>query len=131
MPDLMISGVWAGDLALTPSGDLQTVDGSQLGVQRVVRRLFTNRLALLFHPEYGGGLLAKIGRPISTRIIQAICRVQMFQEAAVAQNPPPRVTVSEIPRGSGSEFVNVAYQDRDTGAPMQLVFDPSVAPPSN
>jgi hypothetical protein len=132
MPDLNITNYgWGGDLSLTPSGDIQTVDGSAMGVQRVIRRLFTNPLSLIFHPEYGAGLLAKIGRPIAARTIQALCRVQMFQEAAVSQDPPPKVVDSEIPIGSGRQIINVTYQDRETGAPMLLSFDPTATPPSS
>jgi len=130
MADLSIGTTgWSSDLVLTPSGDIQTVDGSALGVQRVVRRLFTTPGALLFHPTYGGGLLAKIGRAIAARTVLGVVRAQMYQEAVVAQDPPPQISVDEIPPGSGRQIISISYQDAQTGGPMLIQFDPSVAPP--
>ncbi len=124
MPDLAIGPYgWSGDLALTVSGDIMPVDGSDLGVQRVIRRLLTAENAVLFHADYGAGLLAKIGSPIPARRILGIVRSQMFREAAVSQEPPPNIAVNEIPAGSGRQVVSIHYQDRQSGAPMVLSFD--------
>jgi hypothetical protein len=122
---------WAGDLVLSPSGDLVTVDGSALGVQRVIRRLFTTPQALLMHPEYGAGLLAKIGSPISVRTILGLVRAQMFKEAAVAQSPPPQIRVREVPEGSGRQVVAISYTNRNTGGPMLIQFRPGVTEPTH
>ncbi|HZT90249.1 MAG TPA: hypothetical protein VFA12_20080 [Stellaceae bacterium] len=117
---------WAADLVQTPSGDLQTVDGSALGTQRVIRRLLTPKRALLAHPEYGAGLPEKIGSTRNVRTITGIVRAQMYQEAAVAHSPQPAVEIQEIPAGSGEQIVNIKYQDAESGAPMLLTFNPAV-----
>ncbi len=123
MPDLMLQGRWGGDLALTATGDIATVDGTELGVERVIRRLFTPQTSYLWQPEYGCGLLGRIGSPTPARTILGLVRSQMFWEQAVAQNPAPQVTVDETPRGSGKQSVTIKYQDTSSGAPMRLSFD--------
>lgn len=118
---------WSADLVQTPTGDLQTVHGSALGTQRVIRRLLTAPKALLFHPTYGAGLPEKIGRPINVKTITGLTRAQIYQEAAVAQTPAPTIDVAEIPAGSGEQLITVKYQDLETGAPMLLTFNPPPA----
>lgn len=129
--DLYITNYgYGGDLALTPSGDVQTVDGSALGVQRVVRRILTMPQGLVFHPEYGFGLSSRIGQILPSRTLTGLLRQQMFMEAAVSQNPQPTVNVSENPVGSGREYANISYTDAQSGAPMLLTFDVSQGPPT-
>lgn len=120
MPDLNLP--WGGDLALTASGDLATVDGDALGVQRVTRRLLTAPQALLFEPAYGAGLPQRIGDPIPARTLTGLVRAQIFAEAAVAQNPAPQVSVNETPVGSGRIVIAVRWTDRTSGAPQLLSF---------
>lgn len=126
MPDLACLSRWGGDMALTPDGDIQTVAGDEEGVERIVRRLFTAQNSYLWEPGYGCGLLLKIGSPIPARTILGLIRSQIFQEAAVAQNPPPDIQVSEIPEGSGRQMITIAYQDTTSGAPMLIAFDTAV-----
>ena len=128
MPDLAVPLRWGGDLALTPAGDLVIADGTELGIERVIRRLFTPQRSYLWEPGYGCGLLAKIGSPTPARTILGLVRSQMFQEAAVAQNPAPQIDVREIPTGSGKQVVDITYQDAASGGPMLLSFDVGVAP---
>src|ERR1700761_5856668 len=124
MADLFITNSgFFGDLELTSSGDLQTCTGSLQGQQRVIRRVLTAPGALLFHPTYGFGMMAKIGTVQNAAALTGQLRSQMFQESAVAQSPPPAVSVQETPLGSGREYASVAYQDAVSGAPQLLVFD--------
>jgi hypothetical protein len=46
----------------------------------------------------------------------------MYQEAAVAQNPPPSVQLAETPAGSGEIVVNIKWADKTSGAPQLLAF---------
>lgn len=129
MADLFVTNNgWFGDLQLTPSGDLQTVDGSLQGQQRVIRRVLTSPQALVFHPTYGFGLPLRIGQSLPASTLTGLLRAQMFQENAVSQSPPPTVTVQETPVGSGQIYANVSYSDAQSGAPMLLTFDVSQAP---
>ena len=56
-----LSHYWGGDLSVSPSGDFATVDGQELGVQRIVRRLMTAPGELVYHPKYGGGAASEGG----------------------------------------------------------------------
>lgn len=129
MEDLSIGqNGWNADLLQNSTGDLLTVTDSDLGIHRVIRRLFTNPQAALFHPEYGGGLLAKIGSPIPASTILGVVRKQMFQEAVVAQQPAPQVVVKEVPQGSGEQVITITYQDQQNGGlPMLIQFKPGTS----
>jgi hypothetical protein len=50
------------DLTASNTGDLQPVDTTVRGQQRVLRRLLTNPGDYIFHPNYGAGLPQWIGR---------------------------------------------------------------------
>lgn len=54
MPDL--SHQWGSDLLIGPTGDLATASGTELGQQRVLRRLLTNASDYIWHLGYGAGL---------------------------------------------------------------------------
>lgn len=120
MPDLNLP--WGGDLSLTTAGDIATVDGDDLGVQRVTRRLLTAPRALLFEPEYGAGLPQRVGDPTPVRTLTGLVRAQIFAEASVAQSPAPQVSINEIPSGSGNIVINVRWTDLTSGAPQLLSF---------
>lgn len=122
MPDL--AQTWGNDLSATPAGDLATVDGTQLGIQRVYRRLMTNPGDYIFHPSYGAGLLAMVGTTIDTAAVAAVIRAQLLQETCVAPNPPPTVVVTEG-ADQGTFTVAIGYVDAVTGEQASLSFDPS------
>jgi hypothetical protein len=125
MPDLTIGTTgWNDDLVLTATGDLATVDGTALGVQRVTRRLLTAPRALLFHPAYGFGIPQRVGTTTNARTLTGLVRAQIYQEVVVAQNPPPSVQLAGIPPGSGEIVVSVKWTDRTSGAPQLLQFTP-------
>lgn len=114
-----ISHVWGSDLSLSPTGDLAAVEGSDAGRMRVLRRLLSNPQDLLFHLDYGAGLPRQIGQNTDAESIEGIVRTQLFQEAAVQQDPPPNVVVSPI---FGGVTIQVVYQDRVTDAAVAVAF---------
>lgn len=114
--------VWGNDLVLDAAGGLLMTDGTDFGVQRVLRRLLTNTTDYLWHLDYGAGLPARIGEPTVAGEIMAICRSQMLLESAVAATPEPVVEVSEITDGF---YVAIRYTDADTGRPVSTGFSVS------
>jgi hypothetical protein len=112
--------IWQQDLLLSLTADLQLATGSEAGRQRVLRRLLTNPGDYFAHPTYGAGLPAKVGSLASAAELQALVLTQMLQEQAVAQDPPPSVTVTSILNGVS---ILVTYTDSVTAAPVTLGFD--------
>src|ERR1700683_2907421 len=66
-----IAHQWGSDLEFGPNGDLAVVAGSDLGQQRVLRRLLTNLLDYIWQPAYGAGLAGLIGQPANILQIRA------------------------------------------------------------
>jgi hypothetical protein len=123
MPDIFHQ--FGQDLAHSPTGDLLTVDGGTLGVQRIYRRLATPGGSYIWHPGYGAGLPGRIGDPLFINSLASLIRGQIFEEAAVAQNPPPVTTVTETQPGSGQVSILINYKDAQTGEQSSLAFDPA------
>jgi hypothetical protein len=111
---------WSGDVGFSASGDLLLASGSEAGKQRVLRRLLTNAGDYLWALDYGAGLPARIGELRDTAAIEAVVRRQMLLEPAVAADPPPEVTVTEITNGVS---VSIRYRDAVTGEPVLLGFN--------
>lgn len=103
---------WAGDLSVGPTGDFVDVSGPALGTERVLRRLLTNPGDYIWQPGYGAGLARFVGEPAEPAAIQAVIRLQMLREPAVAQVPEPVIDVQSDPGGTLS--VQVRYADTDT-----------------
>jgi len=118
MPDL--SHIYGADLSLAAAGDLATVDATQLGQQRVLRRLLTNPGDYLWNPSYGAGLGRFVGQPANAARIRSVIRSQIFQEAAVARTPEPTIDVAATP--DGAVTVAILYADATTGAAQTLSF---------
>ena len=118
MPDL--SHLYGNDLSVGPGGDLATVDTTQLGQQRVLRRLLTNLGDYLWNPGYGAGLAQFVGQPANAAQIRSVIRSQIFQESAVARSPEPVITVAV--NATGSVTVQIQYADSNTGATQLLSF---------
>ena len=110
MPDLEMT--WSGDLSLSPTGDLATVSDPLLGTERVIRRLMTNPGDYIWNADYGAGLGQYVGRPIDVAAIEALVRMQMRLETAVAMTPEPVITVSADV--AGRLFLQVRYADSAT-----------------
>ena len=115
-----LSHDWGGDLALSPTGDLLVVDGSERTRQRVLRRLLTNAGDYIWHMAYGAGLPSKVGDTVDVPGSVGLVRRQMLQEQGVASDPPPTVTVAAIRSGVS---VTIRYRDADTGHPITIGFD--------
>lgn len=113
---------WGSDLSASPSGDLDAVEGSLRGQQRVLRRLLTNPGDDIFNPNYGAGLAQYVGSVASAANIESLIRGQMLQESVVSKSPPPQVAVTQI--NSGLQ-VSLSYTDAPTGQPVVLSFNVS------
>lgn len=112
------------DLQASATGDLQPSTNTLRGQQRVLRRLLTNPGDYIFHPTYGAGLPAYVGRVANVGEIRALVRGQMRLEAAVAQTPAPTINVTPIAGADGGGFsITIQYVDAATGAPVTLAFD--------
>jgi hypothetical protein len=114
------------DLTASNTGDLQPVDTTVRGQQRVLRRLLTNPGDYIFHPNYGAGLPQWIGRTADLAEMRALIRGQILLEDSVARYPEPIIIVKPIPNQSGGGFaVSIKYTDAATGHPASLSFDVS------
>ncbi len=118
MPD--ISHLWGNDLALSPTGDLATVDTPTLTQQRVLRRLLTSPGDYIWALDYGAGLANFVGQPGVSSAVGAAIRGQIFKEAAVAQTPEPVIDLQSDP--TGSLYVQVRYADAETSITQTLAF---------
>ena len=110
--------VWAGDLAVTGTGDLALAAGGAAGTERVLRRLLTNPGAYIWHAAYGAGLARFVGEPAAPQAVAALIRTQMTREAAVAPAPEPVIAVrTDLP---GQLAVQIRYADAETAAAQTL-----------
>ena len=114
-----VAHYFGNDLSLSAAGDLAVATGSQLGRQRVLRRLLTNPGDYIWHQDYGAGLPAKVGSLATSAELRGLVLSQILLEAAVAQDPAPVVTVTAILNG---QQIYVGYTDAFTGDPVQLNF---------
>ncbi len=113
--------VWAGDLAVTATGDLAVVSGGALGTQRVLRRLLTNTRDYIWNPGYGAGLAQFVGKPVDPAGVSAVIRLQMRREVAVAPVPEPVIEVgTERP---GTLAVSIRYADAVTSTSQGITFN--------
>lgn len=112
------------DLSTSAQLDLQTVSGTLMGQQRILRRLITNPGDYVFQPEYGAGLAGKIGSPLDLPGLTALVTSQVLLEQAVAQSPPPVVSVTQA-ADNVSILVNVQYTDAPSGTSQVLNFNVS------
>ena len=114
---------FGGDIVFAPNGDVALAAGPVLTRQRVLRRLLTNPGDYIWDVNYGAGLGAMVGQPAYTDRIAAIVRAQMFQEASVARNPLPVVSVAAS-AGTGMVRMSVAYVDVTDQTAQNLVVVP-------
>jgi len=131
MPD--INQLWGQDIQPGPTGDLGVVDGLQLSIQRIVRRLMTRGATLaavnqpatvgemIFHPEYGAGVPTRIGRAINVPLIKSVINSQIGKEASVAKSPVPQITIDA--NVLGYVTVTIIYWLAVSGAQASLSFD--------
>ena len=120
MPD--IAHDFGSDMVLAPNGDVALASGTALTQQRVLRRLLTNPGDYIWDVNYGAGVGAMVGQTVDARRIAAIVRAQMFQEASVAKNPLPTVSVAAGAAGVARAFI--AYVDITDQTAQNLVVVP-------
>ena len=120
---------WGSDLTPSSTGDLQTVNGTVRGQQRILRRLLTNPATAttpgdyIFEGNYGGGLPEFIGQPFDRQKIIARINGQMLLEDAVAPIPPPVIGVAQIGTDNTAFSVSITYQDAATNTQVTLSFN--------
>lgn len=110
MADLSV--LFGGDLSVGPTGDIALADGPALTQQRVLRRLLTNAGDYIWQLGYGAGLGQFVGQPGAAAAMQAVTRMQMLQEAAVAASPAP--VISATASDDGTVNLTVQYSDANT-----------------
>ena len=104
------------DLSVGPTGDIAFVNNmvsSELGEQRILRRLLTNPGDYLWHLAYGGGLARMIGTIVSAATISGIIRGQLSKETAVSLSPAPAINVYS--NNNGLVSATIQYADAITG----------------
>lgn len=114
-----INHMWSGDLIASPTGDLSTIDGINLGTQLILRRLMTAPGEYIWHPDYGAGIPQRIGQVKDLRVIKAIIRSQIFKESFVARTPPPTIKVTDFP---GGVSVYIKYFDKTAQKAVTITF---------
>lgn len=119
MPDAQHT--FGNDLTLSATGDIATVDDTQLGQERIIRRLLTNPGDYIWEQTYGAGLPRFIGQPANAARMQAVARTQMYREAVVSRNPAPNITVDVQP--TGVVTMNITYADAESGQQQVLSFN--------
>ena len=119
MADLQMG--WSGDLSTSPTGDLATVDGPPVGTERLLRRLMTNPEDYIWHPGYGAGLGRFVGRPVQPAEVEALVRLQMLAEPAIADSPEPVISVHSDP--AGRLYLQIRYADAVTATSASLTIN--------
>ncbi len=115
-----VSHLWGEDLAISATGDLALASGTQLGQQRVLRRLLTNPGDYIWQPDYGAGLGQFVGQTVNAAMITAVIRSQIFRETAVARTPEPVIDVTTS--SNGTVYVHIRYVDAASGSTQILSF---------
>jgi hypothetical protein len=108
------------DLVTSGTGDLATVSGTDMGKQRVLRRLLTNPGDYPFHPSYGAGLARMVGDVADVGRIKALVRGQMLLEESVSPKPEPSVSVTLI---TGGVTCSIRYTDANSNQTVALSFN--------
>ena len=94
-----INHFYGNDLSASSTGDLALLDGGDVTVQRILRRLLTNPGDYVWHPDFGAGLPGYVGSTIEADKIQALVKAHILKEDAVARLPMPTIGIQEIPGG--------------------------------
>jgi hypothetical protein len=95
-----------------------TSDGSDLGKERILRRLLTNPGEYIWHGQYGAGLASFLGQTSSAQKIASVARGQIFKEASVAKTPSPSVSVAK--NTDGGVILTIQYTDQETQTAVLL-----------
>lgn len=112
-----ISHIMGADLAIAPTGDIQSAGDTTAVSQRVLRRLLTNASDYIWSLTYGAGLPQFVGQTVNVTQLQAVIRTQLQLETAVARVPLPSAAV--ISSGDGTVTATITYTDAATGTVQQ------------
>lgn len=118
MPDM--DHLFGNDLSSSSTGDLALVDGDDLMIQRIIRRLMTAVQGYIWHLNYGAGVPERIGNVIDINIIRGIIFTQIGLESSVASIPLPIIKVTEIFAGV---FVEITAWSKISGQQITFGFD--------
>ena len=118
MPDL--AHIFGNDLAISPTGDLATVDGPAWTQQRVLHRLLTPVQGYIWQLAYGSGLPQMVGDPVALQAIQGIVVEQMRMEVGVDQTQP--IGVDVVTDNLGTVTLSISYTDAATGQATELTL---------
>jgi hypothetical protein len=113
-----VQHTFGSDLTVSATGSIALSSGTQLGEERVIRRLMTNPGAYIWQLAYGAGLPGFIGSPAPAARIAAVARTQMFLEAIVSRTPAPSVDVASD--NNGTVTLSISYVDAPTQQPVVL-----------
>lgn len=103
--------------------DLQNITGIVKSQQRVLRRLMTNPGDYIWEPTYGAGLPKFVGKGLSDTVLEEIKTAitsQLFEEATIAKNPPPKIAVQTI---QGGLYVQIECFENLSQQPIVLTFE--------
>ena len=116
-----LNSPWGADLQISATGDLALVDGLNRSNQRIIRRLFTNLGAYIWHPEYGASIPDRIGDNIDVNLFQAVVYSQIMLEDSVSPTPPPQVTT--VMAGVDQVACTIVYTAVSDGQQKTMTFD--------
>jgi len=123
-PKIDIDLEWRGDFGFSASGDLAIVASGQLTHQRVLRRLLTTPGDYLWALSYGAGLGQLVGKPIDSRAVEAMIRLQLKHEESVASTPEPQVLpVSNLSVTNNDYVIRITYVEDQSATEKHLTMD--------
>lgn len=117
---------WGGDIQLSATGDLLTVDGVTETNQRILRGLMTSTGEYYYHTTYGAGIGKHVGDALTTQdysAIQANIRGLVLSDPDVSPSPAPAFDFQASP--NGMLLVSINYTYRPSGALQTLTFNVS------
>ena len=107
-----ISHTFGYDLDISDTGDLAIVSGSNIGKQRITRRLCTNPGDYIFWTDYGAGLPQRIGNADTLSDLTSVILEQMKMEASISQSPTPSIKMYTLT--DGTKKISIQYSDSNT-----------------
>ncbi|KXV00782.1 MAG: phage tail protein [Gluconobacter potus] len=116
---IALSHVFGNDLVLN-SGTLQTVSGTELTRQSLLRRLLTVPGDYIWQLDYGVGLPLMVGQVIAPEAMESVIRAQVQADAGVDSSQAVTVTVTD--EGGGVCRCDVFYVDAASGQQQSLSF---------
>lgn len=114
-----LSHIFGNDLLLE-AGALQTVSGTELTRQALLRRLLTVAGDYVWQLDYGVGLPLMVGQVIAPEAMESVIRVQVQADAGVDSSQAVNVQIED--RGNGVCRCDISYVDAGSGQQQQLSF---------